>query len=74
MKIACTDTTAATQVELILESHGIVNGIVRTGPSNTDPTIWIIVKASDDDAGLRLAIESIPGAIIQGESDAALGG
>ena len=70
MKIACTDATAAAQVQLALESHGIVNDVFRTGPHKDDPTIWIVVSAAiggAEAAALRQQIERIPGATIDDE-------
>jgi hypothetical protein len=70
MKIACTDATAAAQVQLALESHGIVNDVFRTGPHKEDPTIWIVVGAAIDGAegaALRQQIEHIPGATVHDE-------
>jgi hypothetical protein len=67
MKVACTDTTAAAQVQMALESHGIINDVFRTGPHKDDPTIWIVVGAaidSEQQAALQQQIERIPGATV----------
>lgn len=67
MKIACTDATVAAQVQLALESHGIINDVFRTGPHKDDPTIWIVVGSAIDSAeepAIRQQIEGIPGATV----------
>ena len=67
MKIACTDTTVAAQVQLALESKGIINDVFRTGPHKDDPTIRIVVSNLEgaDEAAVRQQIEQIPGATVQ---------
>jgi hypothetical protein len=70
MKIACTDATVAAQVQLALESHGIINDVFRTGPHKDDPTIWIVVGAATggaEEAAMRQQIERIPGATVHDE-------
>ena len=70
MRIACEDATAAAQVQLALESHGIINDVFRTGPHKDDPTIWIVVGGAIDggeEATLRQQIERIPGAAVHDE-------
>jgi hypothetical protein len=70
MRIACTDATAAAQVQLALEGHGIINDVFRTGPHKDDPTIWIVVGGaidSDEEATMRQQIEHIPGATVHDE-------
>jgi hypothetical protein len=68
MRIACTDATVAAQVQLALESKGIINDVFRTGPHKDDPTIWVVVGGdieSANDAAIREQIEQIPGASVQ---------
>jgi hypothetical protein len=68
MRIACIDGTTAAQVQLLLESHGIVQDVFRTGPHEHDPTIWIVASGpqinSQADA-IRQEIQKIAGATVE---------
>jgi hypothetical protein len=68
MRIACTDGTAAAQVQLLLEGHGIVQDVFRTGPHENDPTVWIIASGPQIDSqadSIRQQIEEIAGATVE---------
>ena len=72
LKITCADATAATQAQLVLEGHGIISGIVRTGPHDDDPTVLIVVNiaASSEAPAIRQDIERIPGVTIEDQQAA----
>jgi hypothetical protein len=68
MRIACTDGTTAAQVQLLLESHGIIQDVFRTGPHEHDPTVWIVVSGpqiNDQADAIRQAIQGIAGATVE---------
>lgn len=73
MKIMCEDATAATQVQLVLEGHGIINGIVRSGPQENDPSVFMMVNIhgdTHDELAIRQDIARIPGVTFEDETAA----